>query len=626
MRESEERFRTIFDFIPDAICLNRLDDLTFVGVNRTFFPSSGYTEEEVIGKTPEDLNMFYDLKDLSEVLDGLESEGQISNLEIKLRAANGSLVIALISSVLINIGEVTHVLTIAKDISELKYAHEERLRLATAVEQASEGVAITDVEGNIVYVNPAFRTMTGYSSDELVEQNPRILKSGQHDDEFYRDLWKTITSGQVWKGRLLNKAKNGTLFYEDATISPLKDSTGKIVNFVAVKRDVTENVELSRQLAHSQKMEAIGTLAGGIAHDFNNILFAMLGYTEMAQGEVSPESTAGRHLKHVMDSGKRATDMVRQILYFSHQSQPEWGPIAIGSIVKEGLKFLRSSIPTTIEIRQNIEKDLPNIIGDPTQIHQILMNFCTNAAHAMKDKIGVITVEVSEAVSKTDFTKLHPPLLPGKFVKLVVSDTGHGIPTEIIDQIFDPYFTTKPIGEGTGLGLSIVHGIIKSHGGALAVESQPGKGTSFIVFLPTIEEIRQTEENKQQKNLPRGTEHILVVDDEEMIKSLIEEMLTSLGYRVTSTTSAVEALEIYRSKPDQFSLVMTDFTMPLMTGVDLAREMLAIKQDIPIFMCTGFSHVIEDGDLERWGIRSIIRKPILLFEIAKTVREVLDKS
>lgn len=626
LRASEEMFRTIFDLSPDGICLNNFHDLSFLDVNRSFCEISGFQKETVLGKTPLNIDLFQNPHDIQKIWMTLTNEGKIKNFETILQTPDGVTLIALVSAVLIDVGGSPCILTISRNITDVKQALEERMKLATAIEQGSEGVVITDTKGNIEYVNPAFMEMSGYPGEELLGQNPRIISSGNHDEEFYSSLWETITNGQVWKGRFINQKKNGSLFHEDSTIYPLRNSEGNIKHFVAVKRDVTETVELSRQLAHSQKMEAIGTLAAGIAHDFNNILFAILGYTELAQGEVVPGSSIAEYLDHVMRSGRRATDMVSQILQFSHRSEAEWGTISIRTIIKEGLKFLRSSIPTTIEISQDIASDTHDIVGDPTQIHQILMNLCVNASHSMKGQTGLISVELKNVDVDAEFTQLHPQLLPGKFVRLTVSDTGHGIPPDAIGHIFEPYFTTKQIGEGTGLGLSVVHGIVKNHGGLITVESSLLQGTSFSIYLPATIDNSADGEESEEISFPRGSGRILVVDDEEALITIIRNRLEGLGYSVTSTTSSTEALNIFKSDPDYFDLVITDLTMPTLTGLDLGKELSRLRPRIPIILVTGYCHLLDAELLARSGISDVQRKPISGSILAKAVAQALRKK
>jgi len=405
---------------------------------------------------------------------------------------------------------------------------------------------------------------------------------------------------------------------------------GAIANarlFSERERIEKERLALEEQLHQTQKMEAIGALAGGIAHDFNNILTAISGYAELANLETPEGSKAKDNLRQSIKATHRARDLVQQILAFSRQSKQERKPLDIRPIIKEVLKLLRASLPSTIEIRQNMEGDLGVIEADPTQIHQVLMNLCTNAAQAMSDDGGVLEVSLTKFDMDRGTLAFYPDLEPGPYLKLRVSDTGHGMPPEILQRIFDPYFTTKEPGKGTGLGLTVVHGIVKSHGGAIGVASEPGKGTSFDVYLPRVDiVIRPVEVERLEPPLLGGRERVLFVDDEKAIVEIGQKMLERLGYEVVGRTSSVEALELFRAKPESFDLVITDLTMPNMTGDKLAQELLNLRPDTPIILCTGFSERITEEKAKSLGIREFIMKPLVMKDLAKVMRRVLDRQ
>lgn len=400
-----------------------------------------------------------------------------------------------------------------------------------------------------------------------------------------------------------------------------------MVNYVQVTQDVTKEVELQNQLVQAQKLEAIGTLAGGIAHDFNNVIFAITGFTELAMLDMPSGSRARSNLERVMEAARRSGDMVKQILAFSRRGETGMTTLDLSPLVKEGLKFLRAAIPTTIEISQKIGPDLGKMLGDPTQIHQVLMNLCVNASHAIKDNKGTISVELSEVELDTGFTSENPPLAPGKHLRLIVSDTGDGIPSEIMEKIFDPYFTTKEAGKGTGLGLSVVHGIVTKHKGALTLTSELGKGSTFSVFFPVTGKEEQPAEPDSSANLtPTGKERILVVDDEYHLLEMYDSQLRRLGYEVTCSGNPEEALELFRKVPGKFDLVITDFTMPKMTGLELAKELGSIRPGLPVILCSGVSQVISDSAATRAGIKKIIYKPLRRQEIAEAIRSLLDQK
>ncbi|MBI5186420.1 MAG: response regulator [Nitrospinae bacterium] len=507
----------------------------------------------------------------------------------------------------------------------LHESEEELARLARAVEQVVEAIVITDTGGEIQYVNPAFERITGWSAQEAVGRNPNILKSGKHGVEFYREMWETLKHGEVWKGRLINKKKDGTLYEEDATISPVLDSRGAVVNYVGVKRDVTHEVMLERQFRQAQKMEAIGTLAGGIAHDFNNILTGIIGYSEIAMSELPEGSPVMADLEQIFKAGSRAKELVAQILAFSRGGEQELKPVQFHLILKEALKLLRASIPSTIEIRENIDLRSDIALADPTQIHQVVMNLCTNAAYAMREKGGVLGIELKPFEVDPDFASSHVSLREGEYLRLTVSDTGHGMEKAILERIFEPFFTTKKRGEGTGLGLAAVYGIVKNLGGAVSVYSEPGRGTSFHVYLPRATE-KEAEEMAFLRPIPRGTERILFVDDEEMLVEMGQRTLERLGYKVTAKAGSLEALEAFRAAPADFDLVITDQTMPNMAGDALARELLGVRPDIPIILCTGFSHAVTPEKAKALGIREFLMKPLLARELGEAIRRALGQE
>jgi nitrogen-specific signal transduction histidine kinase len=399
---------------------------------------------------------------------------------------------------------------------------------------------------------------------------------------------------------------------------------------LTITRDLTERnraeeekAELEARLQQAQKMEAIGTLAGGIAHDFNNILTAILGYTEIAISELPQGSGTRDSLEEVFKASLRAIDLVKQILVFSRKSEIQLFPIRIHLIIKEALKLLRASLPATIEMNQNIRAS-GKVLADITHIHQIMMNLCTNASHAMSENGGVLSVSLTQ-VNLPDETSRPINLPPGPYLKLTVSDTGCGMAPDVCSRIFEPYYTTKGIDKGTGLGLAVVHGIVESHGGLITVESTPGKGSRFHVYLPEIMDSGLDTETIQAV-LPdaMGTERILFVDDEMTIVGMGKKMLEKLGYEVAGSTSGEEALKLFKAAPDQFDLVITDMTMPHMTGDQLSRKFIEIRPDIPIILCSGFSENMTEEAAKEIGIREFISKPMSRQVLSKTIRNVLD--
>jgi len=523
-------------------------------------------------------------------------------------------------------GLIEYFMVVSVDTTDRKNAEEKHIQLITAIEQADETVVITDKLGEIIYTNHAFEHITGYTPEETVGRNINIIKSYKHETSFYDKIWDTISIGQIWKGYFKTKKKDGTLYDNAATISPIKNVRGEITAFVNIGRDVTNEIKREEQLRQSQKMESIGTLAGGIAHDFNNLLAAVIGFTELGLDDVKDRPKTHESLTQVLNAANRAKDLVNQILTFSHTTTVSKASTEAIPIVQEVCKFMRSSLPTTIEINQKITATNDLIIADPTQLHQILMNLCTNAGHAMNDTGGKLEVILEELFLEEDNIMSYSDLKTGPYLKLTVKDTGHGISKENLDRIFEPYFTTKERGAGIGLGLAVVHGIIKDYGGDIKAYSEVDKGTVFHVLFPQIEKVKDTDPSIDSGPIPTGVESIMFVDDEEMLVNLGKKTLEGLGYKVTGFTNPRKALDAFKSSKDSYDLIITDKTMPKMTGLDLAKEIKKIRPDIPILLCTGFQDKDLDGKVQKAGITGYIMKPVNRQELAVAVREVLDKK
>jgi signal transduction histidine kinase/ActR/RegA family two-component response regulator len=406
---------------------------------------------------------------------------------------------------------------------------------------------------------------------------------------------------------------------------------GKIAGRVWTFRDITERTRveeekrrLEKKFQHALKMEAMGTLAGGIAHDFNNILAAIIGYTELVSDDVPGNSITMRNLQQVLQGAARAKELVKQILTFSREDEGDRKPILLENIVNESLKLLRASLPATIDIRIDIDSPLHPILANQTQIHQVMMNLCTNAAYAMRENGGGLEITIKEIDLDPDSIG-QKNLEPGRYQQLCVSDTGTGIPPGIINRIFEPYFTTKKTGEGSGIGLAVVYGIVRNHGGDITVYSEPGKGTTFHVYLK-IADLQAVSEDKifQPAEVQGGNERVLFVDDESELVELGEQVLKSLGYEVVSALGSIEALEIFSNYPSNFDLVITDQTMPRMTGLQLTVELKKIRPDIPVIICTGFSENVNEETYRSHGVNDFFMKPVTKKEVAAVIRRVLD--
>ncbi len=526
---------------------------------------------------------------------------------------------------------------LAKTNSKLKQEIEVRKkaegamhRQNQALEQSFDGIAISDLDGNLQFVNKAFANLHGYKKEELHGRHWSVFHTKEQLDKELLPLIKETKGSGRCMDEVGHVKKDGTTFPTLMSASILKNENSIPVGLISISHDITERIqaekrgaELETQLRQAQKMEAIGTLAGGIAHDFNNILAAIIGYTELSLLDVEKGEILYRHLNEVLNAGVRAKDLVQQILTFSRQTEQELRPVDAKLIIKEALKLLRASLPSTIEIRQDIKNDAL-VRGDVTQIHQILMNLCSNAGYTMQETGGVLDVKMRDVELDSYFASLYPDIKPGPFVKLTVSDTGSGMTPDVLERIFDPFYTTKDKGEGTGLGLSVVHGIVKSYGGIISAFSEPGKGAVFNVFLPTIK-MKVKDEAVDERPIPKGSERILFVDDEKSLVDMKKEILESLGYEVTARSSSVESLELFKNQPDNFDLVITDMTMPYMPGDELAKELISVRSDIPVILCTGFSARISEEEAKKIGIREFVSKPILKRDIAEAIRRVLDE-
>ncbi len=517
---------------------------------------------------------------------------------------------------------------ISTDISDRKRMEialrESEQKFRSITEQSSDLIALTDMNGVITYASPASAQIFGAQPENMVGRHFNTFLDETSLEKAAQAFGAAVKSGKKTEAlELLMKRVDGLRFYGELTGSfyAFPSMQGTLV----VIRDVSERKRLEQEIRQADKMKAIGTLAGGIAHDFNNILGIIVGNTEVAMLDVPEGNPALENLKEVREATLRARELVKQILLFARQKEHSFANINLEPIVKESLKMLRASLPTTVEIRRHIKKNLPCVFADPSQIQQIIMNLCTNAGQAVESEGGTLDFTLETIDLKRPLHTVMEELSPGRYVRMEVRDTGPGIPSGILDRIFDPFFTTKEVGQGTGLGLAVVQGIVRGCGGGIAVDSEAGRGAAFSVYLPASEVEPVESAAEKTKELARGTERVLFVDDEPMIRELGKRVLERQGYSVKTCGSGTDALAVFKQDPSRFDLLVTDMTMPGMRGDKLAEEVLAIREDIPIILCTGYSRQISREKAEKIGARAFVMKPLTRHELVSTVRRVLDQ-
>jgi len=520
-----------------------------------------------------------------------------------------------------------------RQIAERVQTEEAHSRLATAVDQSAESIVITDTEGTILYVNPAFKRITGYSQDEAIGRTPRILQSGTHDVAFYESLWATISAGEVWQGRFVNKRKDGAPYTEEATISPVRGEDGTIGHYVAVKRDVTAELELESRYRQSQKMEAIGRLAGGVAHDFNNLLTAVQGYTSLLLRELDRDDPLDRvsrqpmrsDLEGIEEAVDRGAALTRQLLVFSRKQVLQPRSMNLNAVLGDMKKMLRRLIGEDIELHSALDPTLGCVKVDPGQMEQVILNLSVNARDAMPTG-GKLTFETANVLLDETYAQAHPGIEPGAYVMVALTDTGTGMTKEVQSHLFEPFFTTKEKGKGTGLGLSTVYGIVEQSGGQIQVYSESGVGSTFKVYLPRVQ--RDTEwvdERRSPAALPRGTEHVLLAEDEEMVRRLAHRILAGQGYTVLAADDPQDALRLCAEHEGQIDLLITDVVMPGMGGRELAGQAVAVRPEMQVLYVSGYPDeaILHHGVLEP-GM-AFLQKPFTPSLLAAKVRQVLDR-
>jgi PAS domain S-box-containing protein len=638
LRKSEENYREIFNATSEAIFIHDAASGEILDVNRPMLDMFGYSrEEEVLRCTIDDLSFGeppYTQREGLEWIKAAATKGP-QLFDWRSRKKDGQYFWSEVALRCSEIAGEGRVLAVVRDITERKKAEQERIKLTTALEQAAETVIITDLEGRIQYTNPAFERSTGYSRLDAEGRKIDMLESGEHDGSFYQGVWDTIRRGEVWSGRFINRRKEGALFHMEASISPLRDETGAIVNYVSVQRDVTEEMALKAQLQQAQKMEAVGTLAGGIAHDFNNILQAIQGYAEIALLEKREDESGYRELGEIAGAAKRGSELTQQLLAFSRKIESNLRPVNLNTEIEGTRKLLERTIPKMIDIELVLDRDLKVVNADAAQMEQVLLNLAVNAKDAMPEG-GILTIETRNVLLGEEYCRSKPETKPGEYVSMTVTDTGRGIDEETLTQVFDPFFTTKGRAKGTGLGLSMVYGIVKNHGGQIECHSKVGVGTTFKIYLPVVDREVEAQEAPEPEVPRGGDETILLVDDEEFIRDLGKQMLTRFGYTVLNAEDGETALEVYRKEHQQLDLyreeqsridlVILDLIMPGIGGGKCLKQLLEINPRAKVIVSSGYS---DDGPMRaslEAGAVGFISKPYDIKRLLHEVREALDSE
>ena len=634
--ESEARFRSIFENSPYSIAINRLDDGVYLAVNPAFLHLSGYPADEVVGRSSLQVGLVDSPKRAARLSEALRQRGRLENELTEVRTRQGERRHCLFSSVVVELGGERCVVSMAVDVTEQERTaaalRRSEQRYQHILDSAQDWVWEVNEAGAYTFASQRVRDVLGYEPAEILGKTPFDFMPPAEAKRVRKAFAGRTAQRQAFRAlENINRHKDGRLVILESSGVPVLDDAGHFRGYRGIDRDITQRkrdeeakASLEAQLRQTQKLEAIGTLAGGIAHDFNNILGAILSFTELALDETRDRPEVQDWLGNVLTGSRRAKDLVRQILAFSRRGGQDRRPMALQLIVREAVKLLRSTLPATLEVHFEFGEDLPLILADPTQMHQVLVNLCTNAAHAMGGRAGRLEITLTALTPEADFRCHHPDLGERKYVRLTVRDSGHGMDEAVVKRIFEPFFTTKGPGEGTGLGLAVVHGIVRGHEGAIYVASQPGQGSVFDLFFPALPDEPGRLDELALAPRPKGRgERVLFVDDEPALVQAAEVELSRLGYQPVGQSNPHQALKLFRAQPDDFDLVVTDLTMPGLTGVELATALLALRPNLPILLTTGFAKTWTPEALRELGIREVLAKPLEAATLAQALDAVL---
>jgi len=636
LRESEERFFKVFRASPDAISVSELATGRFIDVNEGFERISGYRREALIGRTSPEIGIWSDPGDRKRMLEELETRGSVRDMEVKARSRSGASGSFLLSADKVELGGRPCLIIVSRDITDRLFAEqalrESEEKFSKAFRVSPFSLTITELAtGRYVDVNGGFERTSGYPRAEVIGRTSMEL--GVWVDMADRDelVRRLRSQGSVREMEVNFRRRDGTVINtlsscELLEIRGVPCLLNTIEDVTERRRIEREKLQLESQLRQSQKLEALGTLAGGIAHDFNNILTGIVIFRELAIMDLDKPEEARKHLAEMQQATNRAKELVRQILSFSRNQVQERKPVRLHPVVREALKLLRSSLPATIEMSQEIDEQAPEVLADTGQIHQVLMNLVTNAAQAMRGGTGRLSVSLGPCEISSENPSAHPTLRPGTYALLTVADTGQGMDEHTRARIFEPFFTTKAPGEGTGLGLAVVHGIMEDHDGAIHVRSRVGEGTTFDLFFPQYLGA-VTNADRPNPEVPKGLgESVLLVDDEPALSKAVGSMLQRLGYNVTSMTDPVEAVRRFTQAPESFDIVVTDNTMPKMTGLDVIREVHSLRPKMAALLMSGLSTTWTPDRLHSLGVSELVTKPVDHTGLAQAIRRALGHA
>jgi len=622
MKLSERRYRQLFAAALEGILVLNGHSGRIVDANPFLQAMLGYELAELQGKHLWEIESFAGLADSAAAFADFAKKHAVINKGLSLKTRDGRVRTAELTSSAYVVDRHRIIQCHFHDITERQRAEAERLLQSAALNAAANAIVISDVQGTILWVNDAFTALTGYPRAEAIGQNLHLLKSGEHPREFYDDMWQTILAGRVWRGQVRNQCKDGARYDEEMTLTPLKDPAGRITHFIAIKQDITERLALEKHYLRAQRLESLGTLASGVAHDLNNILAPILMAAPFLRKE-QPAEMREKIVATIEASAERGAEIVKQVLTFARGAEGKRLRLDVTHLIKEMAGIARETFPKSINIVPRFAPDLWPLMGDPTQLHQVLLNLAINARDAMPDG-GTLALSGENLEVDENYSSMVPGTHAGSYVLLKVSDTGSGIPQEVIDRIFDPFFTTKEVGKGTGLGLSTVLGIVQSHGGVVHVESEPGRGTTFQVFLPAVPGAAAEVTPPAETAPPAGHgKLVLIVDDEEGIRTVTSLILREAGYEVLTAADGTEAVALYAMHRHEIQVVLTDAVMPHFDGLSLTRALMHLDPKVRIIATSGRGDEGRIATFKEAGARAFLPKPDRAEKLLTTLRDAL---